>query len=227
MNDFAGFPTTTTTFLEQVAANNSKAWFDAHRADYEQYWLEPAREFVVAAGDELVSLSPDIRAEPRVNGSIFRINRDVRFSKDKTPYKTTLDFWFWEGIRREAVSGYYMRITPDEFGIGVGAHGFDKDRLAAFRAAVVDPEAGAALRKAVSSVESAGWPVEGEHYKQLPRGFEATSDFQERLLRHSALWAGEDEAPPKSLRSRRLVAYAMNRWTKLAPLHQWLVDNLQ
>jgi len=120
MPNFNGFPNETTTFLTQLAASNTKEWFDAHRADYEQYWLAPAREFVVAAGKELVQLSPNIQAEPRVNGSIFRINRDIRFSKDKTPYKTTLDIWFWEGVRREAVSGYFLRITPHELGIGVG-----------------------------------------------------------------------------------------------------------
>ena len=156
MPNFNGFPNETTTFLTQLAASNTKEWFDAHRADYEQYWLAPAREFVVAAGKELVQLSPNIQAEPRVNGSIFRINRDIRFSKDKTPYKTTLDIWFWEGVRREAVSGYFLRITPHELGIGVGAHGFDKDRLAAYRAAVVDPRVGATLRKTVTEVESSG-----------------------------------------------------------------------
>jgi uncharacterized protein (TIGR02453 family) len=227
MTDFVGFPIETTDFLSDLAANNSKTWFDAHRSEYEQYWLEPAREFVEAGGEELASLTPGIQAEPRVNGSIFRINRDVRFSKDKTPYKTTLDFWFWQGTRRNAVSGYYMRIAPAELGIGVGAHGFDKDRLAAFRAAVVDSGASAALREVVGSVESAGWPVMGEHYKQLPRGFEAADAFQERFLRYSALWTGEDTPQPKSLRSRRLVPYVMNRWTKLEPLHRWLVDRLQ
>jgi uncharacterized protein (TIGR02453 family) len=174
-----------------------------------------------------VQLSPNIQAEPRVNGSIFRINRDIRFSKDKTPYKTTLDIWFWEGVRREAVSGYFLRITPHELGIGVGAHGFDKDRLAAFRAAVVDPRVGATLRKTVTEVESSGWQVRGEHYKQIPRGFEARDTFEARHLRYSALWTGEDTSPPKSLGSRRFVSYALNRWTKQAPLHRWLVDTLQ
>lgn len=227
MAEFTGFPTETTTFLTKLSANNSKEWFDAHRSDYEQYWLEPARAFVVAAAERLVRLSPNIRAEPRVNGSIFRINRDIRFSKDKTPYKTTLDIWFWEGVRRKAVSGYFLRISPDELGIGVGAHGFDKDQLNAYRAAVVDPRAGAMLRETVAEIESSGWPVKGEQLKQLPRGFEARDPFEERYLRYSALWTGEDTPAPKSLRSGRLVSYAINRWAKQAPLHRWLVDTLQ
>jgi len=226
MTEFAGFPEATTDFLSSLAAHNSKVWFDAHRAEYEEHWLAPARRFVAAAGAELIDLSPNINAEPRVNGSIFRINRDIRFSKDKTPYRTTLDFWFWEGERKRAVSGYFMRITPTEFGIGAGAHGFDKDRLASYRRAVVDPRQSRTLEHAVDAVEAHGWPAAGEHYKQLPRGFEADDAFEERFLRYSALWASQDELIPKALRSRRLIRYCMNRWTKLEPLHRWLVDNV-
>lgn len=227
MTDFSGFPPETTHFLSRLARNNSKAWFDAHRSEYESFWLAPAKALVTTIGDELTSISPEIKAEPRVDGSIFRINRDIRFSKDKRPYKEHLDFWFWEGERRRAVSGYFMRITPSGFGIGVGAHGFDKERLGAYRAAVIDPRQGADLAKAVAAVERAGWPVEGEHYKQLPRGFDAADAFEARFLRYSALWCGRDEPQPKAIRSRRLIGYCMNRWTKLEPLHSWLLDNVQ
>jgi uncharacterized protein (TIGR02453 family) len=227
MTDFTGFPKETLTFLDGISTHNAKSWFDQHRADYDSYWVAPARAFVDAAGEALLDISPDIRAEPKINGSIFRINRDIRFSKDKRPYKDHLDFWFWEGERKTAVSGFFMRITPTELGIGVGAHGFDGDRLAAYRKAVVDPTAGGALGKAVSAVEKAGWPVKGEKYKLLPRGFAADGEFQERLLRYGALWCGEDGPIPASLHNRRLVSYAMTRWTKLEPLHRWLVDTLQ
>lgn len=227
MAEFTGFPTETTAFLAALAANNDKAWFDAHRDDYEAYWVAPARRFVTAAGEALVDLAPGIEAQPRINGSIFRINRDTRFSADKTPYKDHLDFWFWEGERSRAVSGFYMRITPTELGIGAGAHGFDAPRLAAFRSAVVGDDSGERLRRAVAAVEGAGWPVAGEKYKRLPRGMEAVTPTQERFLRFGALWCGEDRPIPASLHNRRLVSYAMNRWRKLAPLHRWLVDELQ
>lgn len=161
-----------------------------------------------------------------MNGSIFRINRDIRFSADKRPYKNYLDFWFWEGDRKTAASGLYLRITPTHLGIGAGAHSFDKDRLAAYRAAVVDHKAGRALAQAVGEVESAGFPVKGEHYKQLPRGFEATNDIHKRFLRHASLWTGEDEPHPRSLHSRRLLPYVVRRWAKSLPLHRWLVDTL-
>ena len=158
---FSGFKEPTTDFLAGLSANNTKDWFEAHRKDYEEHWVAPAKEFVEAAGEALLELNPRVEAQPKVNGSIFRINRAVRFSADKTPYKNHLDFWFWEGERKGAVSGYFMRVTADQIGIGVGAHGFDKDRLAAFRAAVVDPKAGKSLQKAVDAVEGAGWTMKG------------------------------------------------------------------
>lgn len=226
MSTFHGFPKETLTFLRALERNNDKTWFDAHRAEYESRWVAPAKAFVVAAGEALTEIAPRVRAEPRVNGSIFRINRDVRFSKDKTPYKTTLDFWFWEGERKGAVSGFFMRVTPKYLGIGVGAHGFDKARLASFRDAVVEPGAARRLAKAVARVEKAGFPVKGEHYKRVPRGFEPQSELQERLIRHAGLWCGEDTDHPAAVHTGRLVGYAMTRWKKLEPLHRWLVDEI-
>ena len=120
-----------------------------------------------------------------------------------------------------------MRITPRQLGIGVGAHGFDRESLAAFRAAVVDTKSGSDLLSAVAAVEKSGWPVKGEKYKRIPLGFEASNDEQGRLLKYGALWCGQDVSIPASLHNRGVVRYAMNRWTKLEPLHSWLVDTLQ
>jgi uncharacterized protein (DUF2461 family) len=86
-----------------------------------------------------------LEAEARVNGSIFRINRDVRFTQDKRPYKDHLDLWFWEGDRSSAVSGLFLRITSSRLTLGAGSHGSDRDRLAAYRDAVVGPASGPRL----------------------------------------------------------------------------------
>ena len=110
---FTGFPPETFAFLAGLEKNNSKEWFEAHRGDYEAYHVGPAKLFVAAIGPRLKAISKTVNAEPRVNGSIFRINRDVRFSKDKRPYKTTLDLWFWEGDKRGWDSpGFFLRLMP-------------------------------------------------------------------------------------------------------------------
>ena len=224
---FTGFPAETIAFLTQLSENNTKKWFDAHRSHYEDYYLEPAKAFVEAAGEAIQAFNPNAVALPKVNGSIWRINRDIRFSADKTPYKDHLDISFWEGDRKTAVSGYFLRITPEGIGLGVGAHGFDKDRLAAYREAVVDTRKRNKLLKAAEDTARAGYPIQGEHYKRLPRGFEDSPEDAHDLLRYNALWVGLDEPHPKSLSSKSFVGWATRRWEKLDPLHRWLVDTVQ
>src|SRR5918998_456518 len=114
------FPRATLDFLTDLRANNSREWFDANRARYERDLVAPAKAFVTAAAPLLDRLAPGISAEPRVLGSIFRINRDTRFSPDKRPYKAHLDLWFWHGRRSDAASGLFLRLTPDELSVGAG-----------------------------------------------------------------------------------------------------------
>lgn len=85
MSPFDGFGPDTVIFLSELSANNNKAWFDSHRSEYETSYIAPAKAFVGAVGAGLQAIAPGIHAEPKVNGSIFRINRDIRFSRDKTP----------------------------------------------------------------------------------------------------------------------------------------------
>ena len=76
---FNGFPFKTLSFFSNLAANNNKPWFEAHRSDYENFVMEPSREFVITLGELLREIAPNIMADPRVNKSIFRIYRDTRF----------------------------------------------------------------------------------------------------------------------------------------------------
>jgi hypothetical protein len=130
MTSFSGFDSAALDFLRGLGVHNDRAWFDAHRADYEELLLLPAREFVTALGDRLAVIAPAVHADPRVNGSILRINRDTRFSTDKRPYKTHLDLWLWEGDGpSRACSGFFLSIEADRIGYGAGMHHFEKDVL--------------------------------------------------------------------------------------------------
>ncbi|HEX9767194.1 MAG TPA: DUF2461 domain-containing protein [Nitriliruptorales bacterium] len=221
---FDGFPPATVRFLAGISSHNDRDWFDSHRDLYEQAWLEPAKDFVVASGDALADIAPMVVADPRVNGSIFRINRDTRFSPDKRPYKDHLDLWFWEGERKDAISGWFARITAKQVVIGVGSHGFDRKQLATYRERVADPRDGARLLDGVRTVRRAGFPVKGEHYRRTPKGYDELEGERERLIRHNALYASVELAHPKSLSSSRFVDFCMTRWRKMTPLHRWLVD---
>jgi uncharacterized protein (TIGR02453 family) len=223
---FGGFPPETIRFLLELRANNHKAWLDAHRTDYEAFWLAPAKAFVVAAGEPLAELVPGIRAEPRVLGSIFRINRDTRFTKDPRPYKDHIDFWFWEGDRRRAVSGFFARLTPEIVGVGAGCHGFDPERLRRFRRAVADPTGGAELAGIAAGLEAAGYGLGGAALKRPPPGFPSGGPA-ERFLLHKALFVHRDEPADDRVHTGEILEVCARHWRALAPLHRWLTDTVQ
>jgi uncharacterized protein (TIGR02453 family) len=223
---FGGFPPETIRFLRELRANNRKDWFDAHRGDYEAFWVAPARAFVVAAGEQLAELAPGIRAEPRVLGSIFRINRDIRFSRDAGPYKDHIDFWFWEGERRRAVSGFFARLTPEFLGVGAGCHGLDPERLARFRRAVTDPSTGAELAGIAERLEAAGYELGGAMLKRPPAGL-AVGGPAGRFLLHKALFVHRDEPADERVHSGAVLATCVRHWGAMVSLHRWLTDNVQ
>jgi uncharacterized protein (TIGR02453 family) len=222
---FTRFPEQTLSFLRALRANNTTEWFRAHARDYESFCLAPAKEFVKAAGPEIQSFIPGIRAEPRVLGSIFRINRDVRFARDQ-PYKDHLDFWFWEGERKAAVSGLFARVSPDSLGIGAGCHGFDKERLAVFRQAVGDPQAGKLLDQAAGSLESKGYTLQGKALKRVPKGY-AENGAASRFLLFNALYVHVDLPAETATRDGAMLSACLKHWRELAPQHRWITEHVQ
>ena len=225
MSTFRGFGPDTKKFLRALGRNNTKTWFDAHRQDYEAHYLEPAKAFIESAGPRLEKLAPNLVWEPRVNGSIFRVNRDIRFSKDKTPYKDHIDLWFWEGQRKTALSGFFLRIRHDRVHLGAGSHGFAKDALARYRKRLNDEKPSRALSSLVGRLHRAGYDIGGEHYKKPPRGFSGSGEAA-KLVLHSALWASAERKAPPELGSAKFVTYCVRDWKKLLPLHQWLINEV-
>ena len=225
---FTGFPAAGLEFLAGIARDNTKAYFDANRTACETGLLEPAKAFVVALGDELhARVSPGIRAEPRVNGSILRINRDTRFSTDKSPYKAHLDLWFWEGAgpSRER-PGYFVRLRPSTVTIGAGMHRFDRPLLEAYRAAVAAERTGRELEAAIAQATALeGVVVGGEAYKRVPRGLPADHPRAD-LLRHGALYVSGDWALPCEVSSAAFAGWAAERLDRMAPVERWLTEVL-
>ena len=221
--EFQGFPKETCTFLAGLAGNNDKAWFDAHRAEYQAHLVEPARSFIVAMGKRLPEISPAVNADPAVNRTLRRINRDIRFSRDKSPYKTHLDLWFWEGAGHNfGGSGFFFRMFSHRLLLGVGIHGFSKEQLAAYRRAVVDPRKGKELAAIAAGLKKAGFDLGGSHYKKVPPGFDAGHERADFLL-HNALYSGKEMELPKEAHSAAFVGFCFDHFKQLAPLHRWLV----
>src|SRR5260221_10821973 len=213
---FTGFPRQTFEFLKGLEANNSKAWFEAHRGEYEAYHLAPSRSFVAAIGPGLRKISRTVNAEPKVNGSIFRINRDIRFSKDKRPYKTTLDLWFWEGDKRswEAL-GFFLRLLPNAMILGAGLHQFSPGQLQAYRQAVIDPKAGAELERVIKGLGELRLG-EGTR-KKVPRGFDAEHP-RGPLLLHDGLHAFWEGPLTKSVHSAKFTDDCLEKFRQAVPV---------
>jgi uncharacterized protein (TIGR02453 family) len=220
---FNGFSKETLNFYNQLKENNNKTWFEEHRSDYDTYVMTPTREFVVAMGERLEKLSPGINADPRVNKSIFRINRDTRFSKDKTPYKTNLAMWWWqgEGPRMEC-SGYYFHLEPTSLLLGVGIHTFPKNILQAYRDSVIDPVHGPELKRAIKEVtEKDRYSLGGKHYKRVPRGYDPDHENAELLL-YNGITVGDETSIPDAFYSEDLLDYCFEVYQDLNPIHKWL-----
>ena len=230
VSTFAGFPREVIAFYEDLRQNNDRGWFQAHKADYDRYVTAPAQDFVRAMGERLPMLSLHFVADTRLNGSgsIFRIYRDTRFSKDKTPYKTFQGIYFWEGGRKKLEnSGFYFHLEPPRVTLGSGIYILPRRFLDVYRDAVVDPEHGAALVRAVEQVTATGpYQIGGRHYKRIPRGYDPDHELADYLL-FNGLYASCEGPIPEELYTAELVDWCFERFQDMYPIHQWVVAMME
>lgn len=224
VNMFEGFTRKTIKFLERLAENNNRAWFESQREDYEKHVLEPAKAFVRAMGARLRPAVPNIIAVPRINKSLFRISRDTRFSLDKSPYKTNLGVYFWEGIRsRMECPGFYFHVEPPKIVLGAGMYIFPDLLMDRFRRAAVHPRLGKELSGIIRQASQVkGFELGGKHYKRIPAGCDPLHPNAELLL-HRGLHFGQESDIPEELFSARIIDYCWERFKPFVPLHRWLV----
>jgi uncharacterized protein (TIGR02453 family) len=176
---FTGFRPEATDFLVELAQNNDRAWFTPRKADYERLLRGPMEAFVTALGECLATRGIPLRADPK--RSIFRIYRDTRFSKDKSPYKTHLGAnfpWVADGADADVTdigahaNGGYFHLEPGNDYLGGGLWQPETSRLDAFRQSIVDDPA--AVRAALQDpgfVAAFGSVESHRLYKRVPRGW--------------------------------------------------------
>lgn len=173
------------TFLGDLERNNTRAWFDEHRDDYKKHFVEPLADLVEELGERLRRKLPGIHAVPRIDGSIFRLNRDTRFSKGMAPYKTNAGVFLWAGpAKKIECPGVYLHIEAREAMVGTGVYLFAPERLDPYRRYV--ERHGAKLRRALDAAGKAGFGIGGEQLKRVPKGFAADHPHGD-LLRYKGL----------------------------------------
>ena len=227
---FVGFPKEGLQFLRDLSANNNRDWFKTHEQSYRDNLLEPARLFVIDLGQRLKSIIPGISYDPQTNGagSIMRIYRDIRFSKDKTPYNTYLRIIFWEGpLKKTENPGIYFSMDADEAVIYMGVHIFTKEQLDAFRQAVLDRGLGSELVQALADVQAAGdYETGGATYKRVPAGYPAEHARAQYLL-YTGLYAMSPKIKPELFTQPALVDVCFEHCRNMAPIHHWLVEMIK
>jgi len=165
---FNGFSPKTLKFLRGLRANNSKAWFEKHRADYEEHVLQPLRDLVTDLGDFMLDIDPAFEIIPAVNKTISRIYRDTRFSKDKSPFRSTVWFTFknqnkdWTTL----VSGYFFELSVNSYRYGMGFYNAAPKIMSKFREMI--DENPKEFLKAISFFDrQKTFVLEGEKYKRI------------------------------------------------------------
>lgn len=173
MSDFEGFPRGTQKFLRDLGKNNNREWFSANKDRYEAYFLDPALSFINAMGPAIHKVAPLLKAEAKKSGgSLMRIYKDTRFSKDKTPYKTNIGIQFRHMAGKDVhAPGVYIHIADDECFVGVGIWRPPSDALRAIRNHIVEnPTEWNKLHK--NKAFRSSFELHEDRLKSAPRGFD-------------------------------------------------------
>ena len=205
MAPFSGFPSQALDFYVRLEQENTREFWQGNKATYDACVREP----MAALLDELAGEFGE--------GSVFRPQRDIRFSRDKSPYKT------YQGGFAALFpgTGYYVHLDSTGLLAGAGFHAHDPAQVDRFRAAVDEPHRGEQLAAVVAALVEDGFEVGGEAVRTKPRGF-AADHPRIGLLRHKALTMGRSFGSPGWLASPEALTRVRDTWREVRPLNEWL-----
>jgi uncharacterized protein (TIGR02453 family) len=206
------------TFLDQLRRNNRRPWFEKHRGEFEASARQPSLRFITDLRLRMREVSPWLVADPKPNGgSLFRIYRDIRFSKDKSPYKTHLGMNFWHAAASETVHapGLYLHLEPRSSFMAGGVWQPDPRSLARIRDAIAsNPEN---WKKAKRGLE-----LGGDSLSRPPRGYAATHPAIADLKRRDFI--ASFEFSQAQVCSARFMEDFLKSARKMAPLLGFLSE---
>jgi uncharacterized protein (TIGR02453 family) len=208
-------------FLRELAANNGREWFAANKPRYLEAVQEPALEFVADFAPLLETLSPHFVADPRpVGGSLFRIYRDTRFSKDKTPYKTHTGIRFrHETVTDVHAAGYYLHLAPGNVMVVAGVWRPDSPSLSKIRDAIA---AGPEEWQAVVSEPgfASRYELAGESLKRPPAGYDPEHPAIDDLKRKD--FVAVSPLAERDVTARAFPDRLAERWRAASPFMRFL-----
>lgn len=208
-------------FFKELAANNHKDWFDANRKRYEVSVKDPFKQFIADLTTEVHKIDPSINIDAK--DAIFRINRDIRFSKDKSPYKLNRSAIISSAGRKDhSVPGFYIALGPDQTALGGGAYFLRPEQLHRLRLHILNTEK--KLEKLLSnpSFVTHFEEIKGEKNKRLPPEFRERADQQPLLYNKQFYFMAE--APANWVTRDDLMDNCLAYFSAAAPVHQYLVE---
>jgi uncharacterized protein (TIGR02453 family) len=226
---FEGFADRDGRFFRALARNQRRDWFAMHRAEYEDGWLAPMKALLAEVRERI---EPFFAHEELAAPKVFRIHRDVRFSKDKSPYKTHIGGYVGidgTGAGPSGTAALYVHVGASEVYprqgevfVAAGQYMMDSEQLARFRGAVVDERRGSALAALLRKLARDGFAA-GSHdtLQRVPRGFDPDHPRSD-LLKRKGLIVTFPELPRELLVSRTLVDWLVTHTKRAARLVEWL-----
>jgi uncharacterized protein (TIGR02453 family) len=213
VDGFTGFGERAVDFFDGIIADNSKAYWTDNRDIYESDVRTPMLALLAELSAEFAEMG---------QAKVFRPYRDVRFAKDKSPYKTHCG-----GVieRARGAGACYLQIGADGLRAGGGSFHMWPKQLARYRTAVAEERRGGSLAMVLDRLTSAGWQVRGDQLRTAPRGFTADHPRID-LLRRKAVYAMVGWEPDDALHDRRTLERVRAAWRELRPLNEWVADHV-
>ncbi|WNO07758.1 DUF2461 domain-containing protein [Teredinibacter sp. KSP-S5-2] len=221
MSMFEGFSKHAVTFLNELANNNNRSWFHENKLRYEEHIKQPSTEFAELMANEL-SMMAGCQLLPKV----FRIHRDVRFSRDKTPYNTWIHMAFFPytetGKPEPGFRGFYFGLELDHLSLGAGCFEMPKNKLARYRQKVAYTDFAANLTNLMQQYrQQPNLEVEGPDLKRVPSQFDGEHPFAD-LLRYKQVLSFHRGHIPSELHSDSCVHYVADIYKQFVPLFELL-----
>lgn len=226
MPKFTGFPAGTLRFLRELEQHNDRAWFAEHKERYETLVREPALDFIATMSPQLFKISEHFVALPKkVGGSLMRVHRDMRFSKDKIPYKTNIGIQFRHELAGDVhAPGYYLHIDNSGCFLAAGVWRPESSALGKIRDRIAEQPA--AWRKAhAGRAFNSCYTLGGDSLQRPPRGFAADEPNLEDLKRKDFI--AVTDFPARAARSTDFVKSVANTYKKATPFMIFLCAALE
>ena len=222
ISPFPGFPLEAFQFFRGLARNNNREWFLPRKQLFEEKVKEPMRQLVDALNVALHDFAPEYQTDP--DKAIFRIYRDIRFSKDKKPYKEHIAATFRRRGASHGQGGYYVAISHKEVAVGGGVYMPEPAQLLAIRQRIADRPREFRAILSTQRVRKLLGGLKGEQLSRVPRGFPADHSAAD-LLRYK-YYILYKELPPSLATSPALFKQIVERFRVMVPFLRFLTESL-